>query len=281
MSNNSKDIDSDDEDDNEIEIEDNETEEIEDDFCGTSTEAVCQVNSDCVTGGCSGQICQGVNEEGTITTCEALACYNAKKYNVQCGCFNEKCQWKNRNAEQERNRAKNITKEQIKKIVTERNRIKFEERTGVECPDNCKCTGVTMKCQLEDGGREMTVYAKSGNIIVQVKGINATTQVTLYHHNNKTYGIFENNETKEIILPDRVKEKIQERLKTKIENPNITLNGDGYYQVQTKKKARLFFLFPVREKVQLQLDAENGEVVKIRNPWWGFLARDISEETED
>ena len=257
--------------------EDDETEEIETEFCGTSTKAVCETNNDCKTGGCSGQVCQGINENGSITTCEYLDCYSAEKYNMQCGCFKEKCQWKNKNAELERKRTRNITKEEIKEIVKERNRIKFEQRTGVECPEDCKCTGVTMKCRLEDGGREMTVYSRSGNIIVQVKNINATTQVTLYKYNNSVYGIFKGNETKKIILPDQIKEKVEERIRIKLENPNITLNEDGYYQIQTKKKARLFLLFPVREKIQLQLDAENGEVVKIRNPWWGFLAKDIEE----
>ncbi len=176
-----------------------------------------------------------------------------------------------------RKRIRNMTKDEIKEIVREKNRIKFEQRTGVECPEDCKCTGVTVKCQLEDGGREMTIYSRSGNIIIQVKNINATTQATLYHYNKTTYGIFEGNKTKEIILPDKIKDKVREKIRARIENQNITLDENGFYQVQGQKRARFFLLFPVREKVQLQLDAENGAVVKIRNPWWGFLARDVEE----
>jgi trehalose-6-phosphatase len=62
-----------------------------------------------------------------------------------------------------------------------------------------------------------------------------------------------------------------------LENGSINLTEDGYYQVQTKKKARLFWLVPVREKFRAQVDAETGEIIKIRNPWWGFLARDNKE----
>ena len=175
----------------------------------------------------------------------------------------------------------NLTKEEIKEAIKEKNRIKFEERTGQNCTDNCICTGVVMKCELEDGTREMTIYAKSGNIIFQVKNVNASTQVTLYHHNKTTYAVFKNNETKEIVLPDKIQEKIREKIKAKIENQNITLNEDGFYEVRMQKRARLFFLFPLREKVQLQLDAENGEVIKLRNPWWGFLAKDIRENSDE
>ena len=45
-----------------------------------------------------------------------------------------------------------------------------------------------------------------------------------------------------------------------------------------RKRARLFLLIPVREKVKAQVDPETGQVIKIRNPWWGFLARDVAEE---
>ena len=70
--------------------------------------------------------------------------------------------------EDKEGKKRNITKEEIKEAIKEKNRIKFEDKTGVECTDNCTCQGVVMKCPLENGGREMTVYAKSGNIIFQV-----------------------------------------------------------------------------------------------------------------
>ena len=59
----------------------------------------------------------------------------------------------------------------------------------------------------------MTVYAgNSGNVIVQVKNINMSTNVTLYKgENGKIYGVFKDNETKEIELPDKVMEKLRER----------------------------------------------------------------------
>jgi len=64
------------------------------DFCGRSTNGQCSSDADCITGGCSGQVCQSKSEEPVITTCEYTECYNAQTYGVICSCVNSKCQWK-------------------------------------------------------------------------------------------------------------------------------------------------------------------------------------------
>ncbi|MBN2014761.1 MAG: DUF333 domain-containing protein [Candidatus Altiarchaeota archaeon] len=62
-------------------------------FCGTSTYGSCKDESDCVTGGCSGQVCQSKNEDPIITTCEYRDCYNSEDYSLSCRCVDKKCQW--------------------------------------------------------------------------------------------------------------------------------------------------------------------------------------------
>lgn len=62
------------------------------DFCGRSTKANCGSDDDCGAGGCSGQVCMGVDED-ISTTCEYRDCYNADNYGLSCACRNEKCQW--------------------------------------------------------------------------------------------------------------------------------------------------------------------------------------------
>ena len=63
-------------------------------FCGWSSNASCASDADCMTGGCSGQVCQSINEEPVITTCEWTECYSAEAYGVICGCINATCQWR-------------------------------------------------------------------------------------------------------------------------------------------------------------------------------------------
>jgi hypothetical protein len=159
----------------------------------------------------------------------------------------------------------------------EKNRIKFEDKTGVECPEECTCTGRVMKCQLASG-REMIIFAgKSGNIIIQMQGVNISTNVTIYKENETIYGNF-SGKTKEIkILPDQVREKIREKIKTKLENEDIQLDENGFYRIEGKKKSRLFFIFQVKEKTQVEVNSENGEITKLKNPWWGFLAKDSKD----
>jgi hypothetical protein len=175
----------------------------------------------------------------------------------------------------------NLTESQIKNIVQTRNRIKFENKVGIQCPASCICTGSTMKCTLLNG-REMTIYAgNSGNIIVQVKGENMTTNVTLYKsQDGKVYGVFKNNETKRIrMLPNQVKERIREKLEKHFENENITLDENGIYGYKGDKKARLFAFIPVTIMVRAEIDPETGNIIKIsKNPWWAFLAKDEINE---
>ena len=63
-------------------------------FCGTSTSGTCSKDSDCMTGGCSGQVCQGAAEPPVITTCEYRECYSAQAYGLSCGCVSGGCAWR-------------------------------------------------------------------------------------------------------------------------------------------------------------------------------------------
>jgi hypothetical protein len=173
-----------------------------------------------------------------------------------------------------------LTKTQIEKITVAKNRIS-EAKSG-ECPENCTCISTSvMKCMLQSG-REMTIFAgNSGNVIVQVKGENMTTNVTLYKSSDgKIYGIFKNNETKIVrMLPDQVKERVREKLQKRFENENISLDENGTYQYEAEKKSRLFFFIPVKMHIRAEIDAETGEIIKVSKPkWWAFLAKDESNE---
>jgi len=175
------------------------------------------------------------------------------------------------------NQIKVLTQAQIQKIKQLKNRLQIH-LNATECPENCTCTGSTIKCEL-NGQRQMTVVAgRSGNVIVQVKGVNASTNVTLYKSEGKLYGVFEDNETKRIMTPEQVQEKIKGKINAKLDDQEITLDEDGKYRVRTKKQSRLFFMFKVKERVNAEVDPETGEIIRVRNPWWGFLANDIKEE---
>jgi hypothetical protein len=174
----------------------------------------------------------------------------------------------------EKPKPKRLTAEQLRNIFYTKNKL-TKTTENEECPNNCTCTGSVVKCTMANG-RELTITAgKSGNTIIQVKGENMTTKVVLYKSDGKLYGVFKNNETRVVkMLPDQVKEKIKEKMARQLENENITLDENGTYDYKGEKKARLFFIIPVREKVNAEVDSETGEIVKLGKPWWAFLARD-------
>jgi eight-cysteine-cluster-containing protein len=232
-------------------------------FCGTSTKGTCEGDKDCIVGGCSNSVCQSKSEEPAITTCSYSECQNAEKYNAECSCVDKKCKWSKPNAEE------------IKNFTVEKNRLRPENKTEKECPKNCTCKGSTVKCELKNG-REMTVTAgNSGNIMVQIKGENMSTKVTLYKSEDGKVYMIKGNVTKEVkMLPDQVKERIRERLQKYLENENITLNENGTYNYAGDKEAKLFFLFPIKVRILAEVDAETGEVKNVKVPWWAFLAKD-------
>ena len=183
------------------------------------------------------------------------------------------------NCTQERDRIRNFTKSQIKDLIQEKNRLKFENKTGENCTEGCVCQGVVMRCDLGNGTRQMTVYSQSGNKIIITKTANASTTVELYKSNGTLVGVFEGNKTKQIkMTPEQVREKIQERLQSRLQDENITLDKDGYYKYNANKIARFLGLFKVKEKIQFSIDPETGEITRTRTSWWGFLARDINEQ---
>jgi eight-cysteine-cluster-containing protein len=58
-------------------------------FCGVQTESTCLQDSDCMVGGCSGEICQAKNDN-INAPCLFTDCYQ-KPDNVYCGCDNSQC----------------------------------------------------------------------------------------------------------------------------------------------------------------------------------------------
>jgi len=244
----------------------------------------CNCPQDCGGAICGNSIC----EEREASTKQFLTCNH---YN-QTYCYYKECEEdcgeqpmtiaENEDNSEEENKTKigeiteeRLNKSQTEKIVIINNKIKATA-TSEECPESCTCTGSVMKCTLANG-REMTIMAgNSGNTIVQVKGENMTTNVTLYTLESKVYGIFYGNKTREIkTFPDNIKENIKTRIKTKLQNENIILNEYGNYEYNAEKRARLFFVIPIKISIKAQINSNTGEISELQqSEWWSFLAKD-------
>lgn len=91
------------------------------------------------------------------------------------------------------------------------------------------------------------------------------------------------------VMPDVASEKALEKFKLKVcsEENNCTIelketgNGENskpVYEVQMDRDAKVFLLFKTKMHVMAQVDAENGELVAVKKPWWAFLASEPKEE---
>jgi hypothetical protein len=53
------------------------------------------------------------------------------------------------------------------------------------------------------------------------------------------------------------------------------------YEVKTQKEVKFLGLFKAQMKVEAQINAENGEVIKTKKAWWGFLASENSKKNTE
>ncbi|MFA5953361.1 MAG: hypothetical protein WC812_02090 [Candidatus Pacearchaeota archaeon] len=97
------------------------------------------------------------------------------------------------------------------------------------------------------------------------------------------------------VMPDTAAEKAIERLKLKVcseeNNCTIELKDVGEraneteeenstnvaYEVQAEKPAKVFGFINSEMKVKAVVDAETGEVIKVKKAWWAFLASEPEE----
>ncbi|MCK5625087.1 hypothetical protein KAI04_04560 [Candidatus Pacearchaeota archaeon] len=91
------------------------------------------------------------------------------------------------------------------------------------------------------------------------------------------------------VMPNTASETALERLKLQTcseENEcQIELKEVGAgdkaqmaYELQTQREAKVLGLFKTQLRVTAQIDAETGEVIKVRKQWWAFLASEPAEE---
>lgn len=82
------------------------------------------------------------------------------------------------------------------------------------------------------------------------------------------------------VMPNTASETALAKLGAKCEgNCTIELKEVGtgnqikaVYEIKTQKQAKILGLFKAQMQVQAQVDAETGEVVQAKKPWWAFLA---------
>lgn len=140
---------------------------------------------------------------------------------------------------------------------------------------------------VNSNGEQMQIQ-NNGEFKLQVGNVEAKSslEMTQEQEQNRTKlkTTLSNGKNVEIkVMPDTASERAIERLRlvncVAEEGCTIELKEVGtgeevkaVYEVKAEKNAKVLALFQTKMQVQAQIDAETGEVVQAKKPWWAFLA---------
>jgi len=153
---------------------------------------------------------------------------------------------------------------------------------------------ITSKNYTNNAGQKIQIQKQSENQIqLKVKNVTANTSLNITANETRNRTRFHvrlsNGRNAEIkIMPDTASKKALERLRLKVcnESNNCTLQLKEIrqknqtriaYEMQVEQQARIFGIFKTKMQVQAQVDAEDGEIIQIKRPWWSFLATKSEE----
>ena len=146
-----------------------------------------------------------------------------------------------------------------------------------------------------EGGQQMMIQQQANNQIqLRVNNLSADCGLNLTQtqtqNETKLETKLSNGRNAEIkIMPDTASETALARLRLKVcseENEcQIELKEVGQgeqvkaaYEMTIQRQSKFLGLFQTRMQVQAQVDAETGEIVRVKKPWWAFLASEPAEE---
>jgi len=171
--------------------------------------------------------------------------------------------------------------------------VPWQKRNESECLEGCKCVGAVVSCPTETG-KTITIEAgRSGNVIT-IDRVQVNTELELEiedgeddngRNRTKLKVKLSNGQNFEIkVMPDVASEKALARLRLKkcSEENNCTIElkevGQGAgYELQAERHFRILGMFKARGQVKAQVNAETGEIIQVKKPWWTFLATEPEE----
>lgn len=144
-------------------------------------------------------------------------------------------------------------------------------------------------------GKQVQVQEQANNRLeIQSGNVKAQTGMQLMNEGSesemKLKAELSNGRNAEIkVMPDTASETALEKLKLKncVEEEGCTIElkevGKGEevkpaYEIKRQRTSRVLGLFKANMDVQAQVDAETGELLKVKKPWWAFLASEPLEE---
>ncbi|MFC1685538.1 hypothetical protein ACFLZZ_00785 [Nanoarchaeota archaeon] len=141
-------------------------------------------------------------------------------------------------------------------------------------------------------GMQMQLHRQeNGQCRLEVEGViadcpNNMTQ-EMFQNRTRLHTMLSNGRDAEIkVMPNTASETALQRLRLRNcdEDCQIELKEVGAgeqvraaYEMKAQRNSKVFGLFRARMQVQAQVDAETGELIQTKKPWWAFLATEAEE----
>ena len=137
----------------------------------------------------------------------------------------------------------------------------------------------------EDGERKEII---AGRINART-GLNLTAEDI--ENTTRLRAILSNGRFADIkVMPDRASAIALAKLRAKclernctVELKEITVGNKtiAAYELNAEKESTILFFFKRKMRVAAKVDAETGEIILIKKPWWAFFAKEKDEEDSD
>ena len=128
------------------------------------------------------------------------------------------------------------------------------------------------------------INAKTGlNLTAEDIGNGTVGQILRAYLSNGRYAIIK-------IMPDRAADVALKKMRSKCLERNCTVELKEFkignktiagYEVETEKNSKLFLIFNKKIKVRAVIDAETGEIILIKKPWWAFVAKEKNDDEKE
>ena len=148
---------------------------------------------------------------------------------------------------------------------------------------------------VNTNGQKMQVREMDNNMIqLNVGGVSVDcdcelTQTTTQSRTQLKMSLSNGQKSEIKIMPDTASETALQKLRLKNcdESNNCTIElkevAQGKelkaaYEIKAQRQSKVLGMFQAEMQVRAQIDAENGEVIRTKKPWWAFLATEPQEE---
>lgn len=167
----------------------------------------------------------------------------------------------------------------------EENELKVKTEFESEDGEMKEKSEVTIKGYDEDGNEveiELSIErrVKDGEVFekIKVKGYEVESELEFENESGKLKVKLSNGNRSEVkIMPDTASMRAIENFESRDIKVELKEVGEGnnlsvVYEAEGNKTVKFLGLFKVKAQVRAVISAENGEVLRLDEPWWYFMA---------